>query len=291
MYTMAKDYYDILGVGKSASQDEIKKAYRKLAHKYHPDKGNGDDTKFKEINEAYQTLGNTEKRKQYDQFGQSFAGGQGPGGMNWQDFARSAGQGGFGNAGGNIHFDFGDLGDFEDLFSGIFGGSTRRTSRPTRGADIELRLHISFEEAVFGTKKQITLERYEKCKTCDGQGAAPGSKVEKCNRCHGTGRVETVQRTMLGMMRNVAVCPDCQGEGVSFSESCRNCQGEGRVRTSSQVEVNIPAGVNSGTTLKLSGEGQAGLRGQDTGDLYLEIQVKPSTKFTRRGDDMKVWLT
>ncbi len=285
---MAKDYYEILGVSRDASQEEIKKAYRRLAHKYHPDKEGGDEQKFKEINEAYQVLSNAEKRRQYDQFGQAFTG---AGGDSWQDFARAYGQGGFdfarGFSGGS--FDFGDLGDLEDLFANIFGGgfsTARSTRRRRQGEDIEIELTIDFMEAVKGTKREIELYKYVSCDVCSSKGSAPGSKIITCSRCGGSGQVESVQRSFFGMMRSVQVCPVCQGEGKVFTEKCRSCGGAGRKREKIKLEVNIPAGVETGTTLKLSGQGHAGNLGQRPGDLYVHINVRPSPKFKREGDNI-----
>lgn len=285
---MSKDYYEILGVTKGASQDEIKKAFRKLAHQHHPDKGNGDDKKFKEINEAYQTLSKPEKRKQYDQFGETHSG-TGPGGMNWQDFARAQSQGGF-NSGGfdgsqGVHFDFGDLGDVEDLFSGIFGGRSRRQANQ-RGGDIEAVLTIDFNEAVFGVTKEVELEKKVTCAHCQGQGAEPGSKVIACKQCQGSGQVEALQRSFFGTVRTVQACPSCQGQGKIFSSKCKKCLGQGIETKRVKIPIEIPAGADSGVTLKLTGQGEAGEQGKSAGDLYIRIQVKPSTKFIRHGDDI-----
>lgn len=286
---MSKDYYEILGVKKNATAEEIKKAFRQLAHKYHPDKGGGDEKKFKEINEAYQVLGNTEKRKQYDQFGQSFSG-AGPGGMNWQDFARAQQQGGFDFSQGfqGANFDFGDIGDIEDLFSGIFGGSFRqggKNKRSRAGRDIQLELTIDFFEAVFGTKKTITIERDDICSVCQGSGAKPGSEVKTCQQCQGRGQIDTVTRSFFGMVRSSQICPTCQGDGRIVSEKCTNCHGAGKSRKKENIEVEIPAGADNGVTLKFTARGDVLTKNGSPGDLYINLRVLPNQKFERHGSD------
>lgn len=276
---MGKDYYKILNIEKSASQDEIKKAFRKLAHKYHPDKKEGNEEKFKEVNEAYQVLGNEGKRKQYDQFGSTFdqQGGFG-GGMGWEDFMRAArGQGDFSG------FNFGgiDLGDiFGDLFGFGFGGG-RRSSRQRRGNDIQVDLQLSFREAVFGVEKDIKLTKRNNCDVCSGSGAEPGSKIETCSQCGGQGQVRRVQQTILGAMQSVGVCPDCGGAGEKASKQCRHCSGQGTVRSESKYKIKIPAGIDNGETIRLSGMGEsAGSRGV-AGDLYVRVHVSPEKGFHR----------
>jgi molecular chaperone DnaJ len=286
---MSKDYYEILGVGKEASAEEIKKAYRRLAHQHHPDKQGGNEQKFKEINEAYQVLGSAEKRKQYDQFGQSFSG-TGPGGMNWQDFAKANAQGGFdfSQGFGNTNFDFGDASDIEDLFSGIFGGGSarRRSDRRSRARDLEVELTLDFEEAVFGVNKKIVIEKNVICKQCEGVGAKKGSKVEMCSHCKGAGYIETVVRSFFGMVRQQQVCPACQGEGQTYAEKCATCQGAGIIRSREEITIEVPAGADNGTTLKLSGQGEAAGKSGKPGDLYIHLRVRPSKKFTRHGADI-----
>lgn len=286
---MAKDYYDILGVAKGASAEEIKKAYRTLAHKHHPDKSGGDETKFKEINEAYQVLSNAQKRQQYDQYGQTFEqaqrqGGFGGGGFSWEDFARQSG-GGF--QGQNVNFDFGDLGDmFGDLF-GFGGGSrTRRTQRARQGGDIQTEMSIDFREAVFGVEKLVDLYKLSTCGHCHGNGAEPGTKIETCPTCGGSGQVRQVQQTILGAFQSVGVCPTCHGEGKKASKKCTECGGSGRVKASEQIKVQIPAGISDGETIRLSGKGEAGTHGSSAGDLYITIRVKPDKEFTREKDDI-----
>ncbi|MBN1326105.1 molecular chaperone DnaJ [Candidatus Falkowbacteria bacterium] len=286
---MSKDYYNILGVAKNASKEEIKKAFREKAHVFHPDKKGGDEKKFKEINEAYQVLGNDEKRKQYDQFGTTFdqQGGFG-GGMNWEDFMRYARQGG-GATYSNVDFgDFGDLGDIlGDLFSGGFGfGGARSHKAQTRGRDLQISLALDFKEAVFGTKKTIELHKLVVCEKCKGSGGEPGSKMVECRTCSGQGKVRKVQRTILGNIQTVSVCDECLGEGKVFEKKCSKCSGQGRIKEKKDLEVKIPAGVDDGTTLKVSGEGEAGLRGNRAGDLYINLRVRPDYCFVRENDNI-----
>ncbi len=286
---MAKDYYELLGVSKNATQDEIKKAFRKLAHEHHPDKASGNEAKFKEINEAYQTLGTEDKRRQYDQFGKSGAAGQG---FNYQDFARGQGGnpfGGFSQGQGGSSFDFGnmgDMGDFGDLFSSFFGGSSNsRTKQATRGSDMEIDMSIEFEEAVFGTEKTINLQKKVVCETCGGNGAEPGSKVTTCLKCGGTGRIVKIQQTILGNFQTQATCPDCGGTGKKYEKKCHECHGEGVTTGSEKIKVTIPAGISDGQSLRLSGKGEAIAKGS-AGDLFIVIKVKPSKIFKRDGDNI-----
>lgn len=280
-----KDYYKILGVDKNASQDEIKKAFRKLAHEHHPDKGNGNADKFKEINEAYQTLGNESKRKQYDQFGSAYnqAGGFGGGGFNYQDFARSQGQG---NPFGNANFDFGDLGDLGDIFGNFFGGQARSQAQQARGRDIEVVVELDFNEAVFGREKTINLKKSVTCDVCHGNGAEPGSKVSTCKTCGGSGYVIRMQQTFLGSIRTQGVCPECHGEGKTYEKKCHKCHGAGHVQGSEEIKVKVPAGIDDGQSLRLSGKGEAVGKGQ-AGDLYVRIRVRPNKKFVRDGVDIR----
>lgn len=277
---MAKDYYDILGVKKTATQDEIKKAFRKLAHEHHPDKASGNNDKFKEINEAYQTVGNEQKRKQYDQFGAA-------GGANYQDFARSQGGNPFGGgfSQSNVNFDFGDMGDLGDIFGSFFGGG-RGEQRQARGADIETQLNISFEESVFGVEKNIELSKKITCKHCQGNGAEPGSKISDCSNCKGTGKISSVQQTILGAFQSQRVCPTCQGEGKTYEKKCKVCSGSGVEYGSEKIKVVIPAGIENGQQIRLSGKGESSPKGV-AGDLYINIQVTKNPKFNRVGDDIK----
>ncbi len=280
---MSKDYYDILGVARGASDAEIKAAYRKLAHKYHPDKQGGDEAKFKELNEAYQTLSKPEKRAQYDQFGRTFDGSQG---FNWQDFAQQAGaNGGYRT---NVNFEdmgFGDLGDiFGDMFG--MGRRTRTRGRSNRGNDIEVELQVDFNEAVFGATKPLKLYKTVTCPHCSGNGAEPGTKIETCSTCGGNGQVERVQNTILGQMRTVGACPDCKGEGKKYSQNCKKCKGQGAVKDHDEMQVRIPAGISDGQSIRLAGRGEAGLKGSPAGDLYIRIRVKEDKDFEREGNDI-----
>lgn len=282
---MSKDYYKILGVEKNSTQDEIKKAFRKLAHKHHPDKKEGDEAKFKEVNEAYQVLGDEKKRQQFDQFGSTFdqQGGFG-GGAGWEDFMRAARGGG----GQNVHFDFGgaDLGDiFGDLF-GFSGGRTRGGRRRQRGNDIQVDIQLEFEEAVFGIEKEINLTKQNDCDVCSGSGAEPGAEVKTCDKCKGQGQVKIVQQTILGAMQRVSTCPDCGGAGKKTTKKCKHCGGDGTVRSESAYKIKIPAGIDNGGVIRLSGKGEAAGLGGSTGDLYIRVHVKPSKKFDRRGFDI-----
>lgn len=274
---MGKDYYKILGVEKNASEAEIKSAFRKLAHEHHPDKNKGDDKKFKEINEAYQTLSDKQKRAQYDQFGSAgpqFGGGQGnpfggAGGFDFSnfDFSQFGGQGGF-------EFDLGDL----------FGGGGRR-SRTPRGSDIETQVKITFKEAIFGTEKKILLNKVSTCKTCVGSGAKPGSKMNTCKTCDGQGRVTRVQRTIFGNMQTVAQCDTCYGTGKIPESKCETCKGAGVVRDRAEIMVKIPAGINIGDTLRMDGAGEAIPHGK-SGDLYIHITYESHPVFKRSGNDL-----
>ncbi len=289
---MAKDFYNILGVPKDASEADIKKAFRKLAHEHHPDKDGGDEEKFKEINEAYQTLSNKEKRQQYDQFGQTFdqarrqGGGPGGfGGFSAEDFARGGGPfGGFRTE--NANFDFGDLGDiFGDIF-GMGGSRGRARSEVRRGNDAEISVTVSLHEAAFGTDKVLTLEKEITCKRCGGSGADPGAKIVSCATCGGSGQVQNIQQTFFGALRQMGVCPECHGEGRKASKKCTVCHGEGRTTGQETISVKIPAGISDGESLRLSGKGAAGVRGAEAGDLFVRIKVPNDPNFRREGDDI-----
>ncbi len=276
---MSKDYYNILGVNKNASPDEIKKAFRKLAHEHHPDKKTGDEAKFKEINEAYQVLSDPKKRSQYDQFGSSFQYGQAGGAQGFGGFE------GF-NGGFNINMD--DLGDmfggFGDIFGFSGGGSRHRSAK--RGHDIQVALTINFNEAVFGVEKEISLKKTVKCSKCNGEGREPGTEVITCKTCGGKGRVIKVQRTILGNMQMQTTCDDCGGEGKTFKEKCSACRGAGITQQIVNLKIKIPAGIDNGETIRLSGQGEA-VKGGQTGDLYLKIRVNSDRRFERDGFNIK----
>lgn len=279
--TMAKDYYQTLGVARGASADEIKKAYRKLAHTHHPDKKGGDEAKFKEINEAYQVLSNKEKRAQYDQFGETFAQGGSGGGGGFGGFDFGRGFEGFSN--GNFHFE----GGFEDIFSDIFGGGRSRGSRSRRrGSDIQVDVEISFEEMAAGVRKTLSLRREVSCPSCSGTGGKRGSKEQTCSACHGAGQVRRTVRSILGTFQQAEVCRDCEGRGKVYAEKCSECRGSGHVKKSEEIPLDIPAGIEDGQMLSLSGEGEAGGAGSQAGDLLVAVHVRPHPIFSRRGNDV-----
>ena len=262
------EYYDRLGLSKDASQDEIKRAYRKLSKKYHPDinKEPGAEEKYKEILEAYETLSDAQKRAAYDQYGPDGANGFG-------------GQASFGGFDGGAGF-----GGFEDIFSSFFGGgATRNPNAPRQGDDLQYRVNLSFEEAVFGAEKEIHYNREVTCKTCSGSGAKPGTSPVTCGRCHGHGVINVDTQTPLGMMRRQVTCDVCHGTGQEIKDPCQTCHGTGREKQSHTVSVKIPAGVETGQQIRLAGQGEAGFNGGPYGDLFVVINVNPSDKFTRDG--------
>jgi len=272
-----RDYYEVLGLQKGASDDEIKKAFRKSAMKYHPDKNPGDkeaEEKFKEVNEAYSILSDPDKKSKYDRFGHA---GVDP----------SAGFGG-GGAG------FGGFGGFEDIFDmfgGMFGGgggaySSRRRNGPMKGRDLQKAITITFEEAAFGAKKQIKLTKYVACDECSGSGAAPGSSKVTCPKCGGTGEVSTVQRTPFGQFKSVAPCDKCGGTGQVIETPCGKCNGTGKIRKEVSIAVDIPAGVDNDSVISLKGQGEPGTNGGPAGDLYVVISVTPHKVFKRSGSDL-----
>lgn len=275
-----KDYYEVLGVEKNASDDEIKSAFRKLAKKYHPDVQTGDkeaaEAKFKEVNEAYEVLSNKEKRAKYDQFGHA---------------AFDPAAGGYGGYSGGAGY-----GDFSDIFDTMFGGfgfggnATHQQQRtgPARGDDLKYNMTLTFEEAAFGCKKEILVPREENCATCGGTGAKPGTKPVKCTSCNGTGQVRVQQNTVFGSFATVRTCDVCNGTGKIIAEPCQECHGRGRIRKSNRIMVTIPAGIDNGQTLTMRGEGEAGKRGGPHGDLYIVISVKPHKLFTRNGYDIYI---
>ncbi len=273
-----KDYYKILGVPPNASDDEIRKAYYRLAHKYHPDKG-GDPEKFKEINEAYRVLSDPEKRRQYDTYGRVFE--EAPSGpetgFEWfwtrPDF--------------DFEFDFGDLSEMvEEMFG--FGIPRRRKKDLKRGKDIEAEIEINLEDALKGKREKLILEKYVTCSRCEGKGAEPGSKIKECFSCRGTGQVQEIKKTFFGTFTRYTICPECKGEGYIPEKPCNVCKGEGRVWAREEIEFFIPPGVDNNQVIKISGKGDAGRKGGRAGDLYLKIKIKKHPVFERKGDDLFV---
>jgi len=296
---MAKDYYKILGINKNASEEEIKKAFRGLAHKYHPDKG-GDEKKFKEINEAYQVLSNKEKRSQYDRVGQVFSGQGGPAyggegagfGFKWP-FGGQAGPFGFGEDGpfGEVKFDFGgDFGDLGDVFDAFFEGLGVRQKRRTyqRGADVQVIEEISLEEAFRGTEKKIRYSVSVRCEKCNGLGHDPKAGFEKCGVCGGRGEVKEIKRTFFGQFEQVKICERCFGAGEIPKKICDVCRGSGKVRGEKNIALEIRPGISDGQIIKIPSAGEAGERGTKEGDLYVRIKIKPHPVFRRQGDDLMV---
>lgn len=276
-----RDYYEVLGVDRGVSEDDLKKAYRKAAKKYHPDlnPGNAEAEKnFKEVNEAYEVLSDKEKRARYDQFGHA---GVDP------NFGAGGGYGG-GGFGGFDFGDFGDLGDlFGSMFGGGFGGGTRRNpNAPRRGSDASSSVTISFEEAAKGCKKTIKVTRIETCDECSGSGAAKGSTPKTCPNCHGSGRVTVTQRTPFGAMQSQSICEQCRGTGKIIDNPCQKCAGKGRIRHTIEQEVEIPAGVDDGQIMTMRGQGDAGVNGGPSGDLRISINVRPHPIFVRNGFDV-----
>ena len=271
-----RDYYEVLELSKGASDADIKKAYRKLAKKYHPDVNPGDKTaeaKFKEINEAYEVLSDPQKRARYDQFGHAGTDPNGFGGGGFSDF------------------DFGGIGDiFETFFGGSgfsgFGRSSRNRGGPQKGNDLKYSIEVAFEEAAFGTQKEITINRMENCPTCNGSGAKPGTSPVTCGKCGGSGQVQYKQSTPFGQFVNVRTCDACHGEGKTIKEPCSSCSGRGKVRKSTKLKIKIPQGIDDGQTISLRGEGEPGSKGGPRGDLYINVRVKAHPLFTRQGDDV-----
>lgn len=263
-----RDYYEVLGISKTATEDEIKKAYRQVAKKYHPDMNPGDknaEAKFKEASEAYAILSDADKRRQYDQYGHA-----------------AFEQGGGAGAGG---FDFtGDMGDiFGDLFGDLFGGGRRRSNNgPSRGANTRASIRITFEEAVFGTEKELELNLKEECATCHGSGAKPGSAAETCSKCGGQGQVMFTQQTLFGMSRSVQTCPDCRGTGKIIKEKCQDCHGAGYLTKRKKIQVSVPAGIDNGQSIRIRGKGEPGERGGEWGDLLVEVSVSRHPIFQRQ---------
>lgn len=275
---MAKDYYQILGISCDASEDEIKKAYRKLAHKYHPDKG-GDEKKFKEINEAYQILSDKEKKSQYDKFGRVFERGAGfEPGFDF-NFAR-------GNFAEGFEFDFGDLSEMMEDFFGF--GVSQRKKDLKRGKNIEVEMEVPLEDTLKGKEKEIILEKFVSCSRCQGVGAEPGTSVKECFSCRGTGQVQQIRRTPLGSFTRTTTCPECGGEGFRPEKPCNVCKGEGRIKGEERIRIFIPVGVDTNQVIKVERKGEAGKRSGRPGDLYIRIFIKPHSVFKRKGDDLYI---
>ena len=280
-----KDYYKILGVSPNASNEEIRKAYYKLAHKYHPDKG-GSEEKFKEINEAYQVLSDKEKRAQYDKFGRVFgSGGQGSGNkgfdFNW----------GFGGNSGNFTGFANGFPDLESMMEEIFGFGRKEKRRDLRkGEDIEIAIEIPLRETLKTTKRKIVLRKEVVCPRCQGSGGEPGTKVKVCPFCGGKGEVQQIKKTIFGTFTKYVVCPKCKGEGYIPEKPCNVCHGEGRIKGEEEIEITIPAGIDSGQVLRFAGKGNAGRRGGESGDLYVKVFVKKDNTFQRKGDDLYITL-
>jgi molecular chaperone DnaJ len=275
---MTKDYYQILGVSRNSSPEDIKKAYYKLAHKYHPDKG-GDEKKFKEINEAYQTLSNKEKKAQYDKFGRIFEEGAGfePG----FDFGSA-----WGRQGMDFEFDFGDLSDLMEDFFGFGAGKQKKDFK--RGKDIEIEMEIPLEDVLKDRERKIVLQKFISCSRCQGVGAEPGTNIKECFSCRGTGWVQQIKRTPFGSFTRSMTCPECGGEGFRPEKTCNVCKGEGRIKGQEEIKIFIPAGVDTNQVIKVEGKGEAGRRAGKPGNLYIRIFVKPDPIFQRKGDDLYV---
>lgn len=271
-----RDYYEVLGISKNASDDEIKKAYRKAAVKHHPDKEGGDETKFKEVNEAYEVLKDGAKRQRYDQFGHAGVGGNGASGGGGNPF------GGFGGFGGqSVNFDFGE-GGFGDIFSQFFGGGGQ-SQGPKRGRDVEVTLQLSFEEAVFGVQEKIQVDMDDTCSHCKGSTVEPGYELKTCDTCKGAGQVNRVMNTIFGPIQQTVACDKCGGRGKIPEKVCTVCHGKGTERRKRSINLKVPAGIDDGATIRLREHGEAIGNGQK-GDLYVHIRVKAHKKFTREGD-------
>ncbi len=280
---MSKDYYKILGVDKNATAEEIKKAYRKVAHKYHPDKGGGDEKKFKEANEAYQVLGDKQKRAQYDQFGSTGAG-----------FGGAGAGGGFGGSQqGGFSWDFsgGGVEGFSDIFEDLFGGGAGRQQKQQNvGADLKTSITIELEDSVFGNSKEINIERMVHCEHCKGKGSEPNTELIKCTTCGGKGTQEKFFKTIFGVMKQQGVCDNCLGEGHIPKEKCKICHGAGIVRKQETFKVKIPVGIDNGEMFKIKGKGDDAARGGESGDLFVTVFVKEHKIFTRDGDNLRMEL-
>ena len=278
-----KDYYEVLGVSKTATADEIKKAYRSKAKQYHPDSNKGNEkeaeVKFKEVSEAYSILSDESKRAQYDRFGADAVNGNGYAGYG-------AGSGfDFGGFSGGFDIDLEDI--LGSMFGGGFGGFKQSAKTgPIKGSDLRYNMKLTFEEAVFGAKKEISITRNEKCDSCHGTGSKNGAATIECDRCHGAGKIQAVQNTIMGTFSTVRTCDKCNGEGRVIKEPCETCSGTGSVRKAKKIEINIPAGIDNGQAISLSGQGDTGKRGGPNGDLFIVVSVLPHKIFTRKGRDI-----
>ncbi|MDQ5957942.1 MAG: molecular chaperone DnaJ [Patescibacteria group bacterium] len=279
---MAKNYYEILGVDKKASKEDIKKQFRKLAHKYHPDKQGGDEAKFKEISEAYQTLSDDKKRSEYDMYGRAFAGGGNPG----------AGQGGFSGFGAE-GFDFSNFAggqgfefDLGDIFGDIFGGNR---GRQKRGRDISVDIQISFVESIFGVERKILINKVGTCENCSGSGGEKGSKLKTCATCNGKGKIHETRRSFLGAVSVNKICDSCHGKGEMPEQICNICKGDGVRKKSEEIQIQVPAGIESGEMIRMSGRGEA-VPGGQTGDLYIKVYVEAHKNWRREGSDLRMDL-
>lgn len=269
---MPKNYYDILGVPRSASKDEIKKAFHKLAHKYHPDKKGGDEDKFKEVSEAYKVLSDDKRRSEYDAYGRVFSDGNGMGANGFGGFDFSQ----FAEGAGDFNFDLGDI------FGDFFGG---RRGRGRRGRDISIDLELSFADSVFGTERKVLITKVGECRDCDGKGAKPGSGTEKCPVCNGQGKIHETRQSIFGTFSTVATCSHCRGIGEVPKEKCPKCAGAGVEKRQEEISIKVPAGTEDGEMIRLSGAGEA-ISGGTTGDLYVKIHVKPHTIFKKEGHNL-----
>ncbi len=272
---MARDFYEVLGIPRSASQDDIKKAYRKLSKELHPDKHKGDkaaEATFKEVNEAYETLSDPRKKQMYDQFGAAGAnmGGGGFGGFDFSGFQQ------------------GDRVDFSDIFESFFGGAGGgRRAREEKGNDLEVEMTIELDDAVRGIKRSINARHLKRCEVCDGNGTEPGTQLQTCGECGGTGQVTRTAQSFFGTIQQRAVCPRCGGSGKVPEKPCHRCSGEGRYSSTESVDIDVPAGIHDGQTLRMRGQGDAGRRGAPAGDLYVHIHIRPDARFERDGDDIR----
>jgi molecular chaperone DnaJ len=274
-----KDYYDVLGISRNASQEEVKKAYRKLAHKYHPDKG-GDEKKFKEISEAYRVLSDKEKRTQYDKYGQVFGG-------DFSGAGQSQWQGGFGfDPFGSANGEENPFSGVEDIFEQFFSGAGRKPRNPNRGRNIEVNVYINLEDTIGGVDKEIKFRKFAVCQRCQGTGAEPGTKLKECFTCRGTGQVKEVKKFLGYSFTNYVICPTCKGEGKIPEKPCNVCKGEGRITEEEKIKIFIPAGIDNNQIIEIRGKGEAGRRGAKSGNLYLRVFVQPHKRFKRKGDDI-----